>query len=81
MSIFLEVKVRDLVAVQRRDAGRAKHEILKKIKKHEGCSPSYSSALAAFPAPGRRRLPYFSQRKTEKVYSAFLYCESTVFGK
>ena len=31
-SIFLEVKVRDLVAIQRRDAGRAEHEILKKKK-------------------------------------------------
>ena len=29
--IFLVVKVHDLVAVQRRDAGRAKHEIFKKI--------------------------------------------------
>ena len=31
-SIFLEVKVRDLVALQRRDAGRAEHEIKKKQK-------------------------------------------------
>ncbi len=31
--IFLVVKVHDLVAIQRRDAGRAKHEIFKKINK------------------------------------------------
>ena len=31
--IFLVVKVHDLVAVQRRDAGRPKHEIFKKINK------------------------------------------------
>ena len=28
LSIFHEVKVRDLVAIQRRDAGRAEYEIL-----------------------------------------------------
>ena len=43
-SIFHEVKVRDLVAVQRRDAGRAEHEILKNKKKHEGNLPSYFPA-------------------------------------
>ena len=31
---------------------------LKKIKTHEGFSPSYTSALVGFPAPGSRSLPY-----------------------
>ena len=62
LSIFHEVKVRDLVAIQRRDAGRAKHEILKN-KKARGTARPHTPrfSLHFLYLPGRRCLPYFSK--------------------